>query len=288
MKLKRNLGLAISIVLSVLPGCSSNDSKDSNSSKANDPTVVSPYFSGSLDLTDEAGWIYEIQVPKILNVIMEVTKYLESSPPGEASTSVHVEFGNVWELKILPNTPGRTPPNVTIKEISIYRPPVGLKNANGDIPVQMYSNSGTYYHGSDHCDIERTDFDINTDDNAMTGRKAQSYLSQFECTISQFDTNYFNGSGAPDSFTEISSTGTDELLVDKFIATFSNTPMNIIFTLDNGCNISLDKSKTYFLIDKEQNTELDWNGSVFVPRIRYKNVLWNDYSGNCRIGLHAE
>jgi hypothetical protein len=85
--------------------------------------LASPYTTQPVQFTTSAGWIYEF-IPDLGRVTAKVAKDVQMSPPGEARfiSSSLVEDAPNYPGEVRGATPGRTPPDTKIDEISAYWP----------------------------------------------------------------------------------------------------------------------------------------------------------------------
>ena len=265
-------------------GCSRTPSSAEQSSKSSESVqtattvfVDSPYFSGSLKLTDQEGWIYQVDVPNLVDLDCSLQKTVIDSPPGKANVEAHFNFGNSNEIKITPNTPGRNAPLVGIRWWYLVRLPVSLKNEQGQIPVISSSrvmdylgrnNGGSEFVGL--TQLTHTDFNLTTDDADVP--LSSLYLSGLKCDfpgVEFYDGPYFEKNKEEDE---------SEQAVDYLISIFQEPPV-LVIELDNGCNISFTKYGEVSSPISERRTELSQDLKTYWTNFP---ALWSG-ENSCKI-----
>ena len=202
--------------------------------------VESPFYSGVLELTDRMGWIYSVEVPPLVGIQLEIEKDVSNSPPGKASTVVNAKLGNLSSITIVPNTPGRNPPEVEIATTYIFQLP-------------LYASPPLEGHLGTSCQSEFTDFDPSTDDKKVFSRDL--LIAAFICE-----------SQGKSFITDADYSPRDELAVDNFISVFTEAPLGVILGLTNGCFLMLDDAGNYNLIGYESRIIMVGNNPLDLSR----------------------
>ena len=227
--------------------------------------VESPFYSGVLELTDRMGWIYSVEVPPLVGIQLEIEKDVSNSPPGKASTVVNASSGNLSSIRIVPNTPGRNPPEVEIASTYIFRLPL-YASASTRFEVGLGYETLLVGHSGTNCNSESTDFDPSTDDNEVYIQNL--LIAAFIC---ESQGNYL--------ISEADEYGGDELLVDNFLGLFTGTPLGVIVGLTNGCFLMLDDAGSYNLIGYESRVIMLANNPIDQSR----PMPWQTDS-SCQLG----
>lgn len=243
-----------------------SDSTVSTTASTKPPTVESPFFSGSLELVDNSGWIYSVEIPPLEDIFLEVKKDLASAPPGEASTAVVARFGNIGSVEILPNTPGRNPPEVKFDNAYVFRlldPPEPSVRFQAGVGYKTVLQT----HFGDQCRTENTDFDPLTNDSEVPIQNL--LVSALVCS----------GDGEFFRIDDETSISTSEPLVDRFIELVRQGTLGVILEFSNNCFLALDETGSYYMINYELDDLLVRLGVP--PRIR--PMPWDTSFSFCQV-----
>ena len=273
-------------VLISATGCNGKTSSGEQSSKSpnsdqTDSTVFvdSPYFSGSLKLTDQEGWIYKVDVPNLINLECSIHKTLKDSPPGKANVEVHFNSGNTKEIEITPNTPGRNAPLVVVNHWHLVQLPLSLKNEQGEIPVISIpgvigylglNNGGPEFTGFTRLDY--SDFDLTTDDNSVS---SDVFLSGLMCGPLNLADDF--SAGPIIEKNKLSSESEQD--VNYLVSIFQELPV-LVVNFSNGCNLAFTASGDTYAPVSEKLTQYT---SELKPYTSYFPALWSGEI-SCTIG----
>ena len=192
----------------------------------------SPYFSGILEITDELGWVYKVQIPEIDGLEFVLEKDVTTSPPGKAKYVVEVKYGNIEEIGISSGTPGRTPPDVHVSRVYLSKSPeVELKGSwIGDDGKEVFRGGRCHMESSDRDDATLEAFGAST--------PGSEFISGIFCAQS-YDFDGTKYSPVEDLYA-IDDVEFEESLIDETLGVFDEGVVGFALLLSNGCNISFD------------------------------------------------